>query len=248
MSPLRCNTVQEAIWERAASAGPAPLSPAMIEHLGECAACRAESLSVRELLETARALPDPEPPATIWDGFREELDRAIESRRGWRGVVGRIGSALDGRTWKVAGLAAALAFAFGLGAVTARDEAADEAALAARRASLIEGVRAELGNDARLESYVDEIEDLLVAYRAAEHGSAVETFRQSLPATQVAGPAVPRPSDRERLERQRAVREQIRSTVIDMLAGEIESESHGFDYLDRRIASIAGQQLLYFVR
>lgn len=248
MSPLRCNTVQEALWERAASAGPAPMSPAMTEHLSGCPACRGESLAVRDLLETARSLPDPEPSATIWDDFQEELDRALESDRGWRGVVRRIDGALGGRPWKAAGLAAALALAFGLGAVTARDAGPDEADLAERRASLIEGVRAELGNDARLEAYVDEIEDLLVVYRASEHGSAVETFRQSLPATQVAGPGVPAQGDRERLERQRAVREQIRTTVIDMLAGEIESESHGFDYLDRRIASIAGQQLLYFVR
>jgi hypothetical protein len=32
-----------------------------------------------------------------------------------------------------------------------------------------------------------------------------------------------------------------------MLVSEIESESHGFAYLDRRVASIAGQQLLYFI-
>ena len=31
------------------------------------------------------------------------------------------------------------------------------------------------------------------------------------------------------------------------LVTEIESESHGFAYIDRRVASIAGQQLLYFI-
>lgn len=246
MSPLRCNTIQEALWERAASAGPAPMSPAMTEHLAACPACRGESLAVRELLETARSVPDPEPPVEIWDGFEEELNRAIEGRSG--GIVRAIGDRLRDRTWRVASMAAALVLAFALGALTSRDAGTDPAEIAERRDALIAGVRAELGNDARLESYVDEIEDLMVVYRAAEHGSAVETFRQSLPATQVAGPGVPSEGDRNRLERQRAVREQIRTTVIDMLATEIESESHGFDYIDRRIASIAGQQLLYFVR
>lgn len=246
MSPLRCNTIQEALWERAASAGPAPMSPAMTEHLAACPACRGESLAVRELLETARSVPDPEPPVEIWDGFEEELNRAIEGRGG--GIVRAIEDRLRDRTWRVASMAAALVLAFALGALTSRDAGTDPAEIAERRDALIAGVRAELGNDARLESYVDEIEELMVVYRAAEHGSAVETFRQSLPATQVAGPGVPSESDRNRLERQRAVREQIRTTVIDMLATEIESESHGFDYIDRRIASIAGQQLLYFVR
>ncbi|MDX1661511.1 MAG: hypothetical protein R3326_06950 [Gemmatimonadota bacterium] len=248
MSPLRCNTVQEALWERAASAGPAPMSPATAEHLAACPACRGESLAVRELLETARSLPDPAPPADVWDGFEEELHRAIDHEHGWRSVVRSIGERLDARAWKTASMAAALALAFGLGAWTNRDAGPDAAEIAERREALIAGVKAELGNDARLESYVDEIESLMVAYRAAEHGSAVETFRQSLPATQVAGPGIPSESDRNRLERQRAVREQIRTTVIGMLATEIESESHGFDYIDRRIASIAGQQLLYFVR
>lgn len=247
MSTLRCNTVQEALWERAASAGPAPMSAGMTEHLAGCPACRGESLAVRELLETARSVPDPQPPSDIWDGFEEELRRAVDGR-GARGLVREIGERLDERVWKVASIAAAIALAFGLGAMTSRAPGSDATELAERRATLIAGVQAELGNDARLESYVDQIEDLVVAYRASEHGSAVETFRQSLPATQIAGPGVPSEGDRDRLERQRAVREQIRTTVIGMLATEIESESHGFDYIDRRIASIAGQQLLYFVR
>lgn len=248
MSPLRCNTVQEALWERAASAGPAPMSPAMTDHLAACPACRGESLAVRELLETARSVPDPEPPVDIWDGFEAELRRACEGRGGLRARVRSIADRIDRRAWQAASVAAAILMAFGLGAVTSRDAASDPAELAERRDALIAGVRAELANDARLESYVDEIEDLMVVYRAAEHGSAVETFRQSLPATQIAGPGLPNEGDRHRLEQQRAVREQIRSTVIGMLATEIESESHGLDYIDRRIASIAGQQLLYFVR
>ena len=38
----------------------------------------------------------------------------------------------------------------------------------------------------------------------------------------------------------------IGSTGAELVT-EIESESHGFAYLDRRVASIAGQQLLYFI-
>ena len=37
MSPLHCSTVREALWERAASPGPAPLSPALaVEEIGRC--------------------------------------------------------------------------------------------------------------------------------------------------------------------------------------------------------------------
>ena len=88
MSPLHCNTVQEALWERAASSGPAALSPLLADHLGSCGACQRERHAVRELLEVTRMMPDPEPPDNIWDGFEAELQRRIaraESplRRAW---------------------------------------------------------------------------------------------------------------------------------------------------------------------
>ncbi len=244
MSPLRCNTVREALWERAASAGPAALSPAFAEHLAGCGVCSAERRAVRELIDATRALPDPEVPDAIWDGFDEELGRSIARDR-----QARIAGHIAPWTRRAAGIAAVLVVGFGLGVLATRgNDRAEEEALAARRAALLADVRAALGNDARLESYVGEIEDLLVEYRANEHGDNVETFRQSLPATMVAGPGVPSEADRERLERQRAAREQLRAVVLGMLAEEVEVESRGFDYLDRRIAEIAGQQLLYFVR
>lgn len=245
MSPLRCSTIQEALWERAASAGPAPLSPALAEHIAACAACQAESRAVRDLIEIARSIPDPEPPAGVWDGFEEGVLRRIE-RGGGR--IPRIADRLKRHAWKAVGAAAVLALGFGLGAFTMRNREPDPAELAARRQVLLADLQAELRNDAHLESYLDQIEELLAAYQATEHGDAVQTFQQSLPRTMVAGPAVPSAEARERLEQQRAVREQLRSLVLGMLTGEIESESHGFAYLDRRIASIAGQQLLYFVR
>ena len=50
------------------------------------------------------------------------------------------------------------------------------------------------------------------------------------------------------MEARENLREQLRSLVLGMLVTEIESESHGFAYLDRRVAAIAGQQLLYFIQ
>lgn len=247
MSPLRCSTVTDALRERAASAGPAPMSPALADHLETCVACRAESAAVRELIGLTAALPDPPPPAEVWDGFERNLARAIA--RSERGVhAERFRRAVDGISWRTVGLAAMLALAFGLGVLSDRltDDGPREAAV--RREALLAEVQAELGNDARLEAYLDDFQDLLLAYEAAEHGDGVETFHRSLPTTMVAGPAVPGDADRQRLERQRAAREQIRSLVVGMLASEVEAESHGFGYLDRRIAAIAGQQLLYFIR
>ncbi|HUP19618.1 MAG TPA: hypothetical protein VM778_06665 [Gemmatimonadota bacterium] len=245
MSPLHCNTVQDALWERVASAGPAPLSPALGEHLAACDACRTESAAVRELLEVTRGMSDPEPPADVWDGFEEELVRRIDGADP-RSIAGAFGS----RARRVAGIAAVLAVGFGLGALSLRLAEPDVSPRvdAAERAALLADIEARLANDARLESYVSEVEDLLVAYRASEHGDRVATFRQSLPATMVAGPGLPSEADRVRLERQRALREQLRTIVLGMLASEIEAESQGFDYIDRRIAAIAGGQLLYFVR
>ena len=112
---------------------------------------------------------------------------------------------------------------------------------------MAEDIRTGLANDARLRSYFDELEDILVAYRATDQDPSMDVFRRSLPSGMVAGPAVPSEADRQRLERQRATREQLRSLVLGMLVTEIESESHGFAYIDRRVASIAGQQLLYFI-
>lgn len=248
MSPLHCNTVQDALWERAASAGPAPLSPVLAEHLATCDGCRAEGSAVRELLDVTRRLPDAPPPEHIWDGFEARLGRAIEQA----GAGGRSrwpGFGAHRWTWRAAGMAAVLVLGFGLGVVTIRLSQPDpERVVEARREALLAEIQTQLGNDARLESYLAEVEDLLVAYRAQEQGDAVATFRQSLPSGLVAGSGVPGEADRQRLERQRALREQMRTLVLGMLASEIEAESHGFEYLDRRIAAIAGQQLLYFVR
>lgn len=241
MSPLHCNTVQEALWERAATAGPVPLTPTLVDHLSTCATCQSERRAVAELIEASRALPDPGPPAEIWDGFEEEL---------WDRIHGHPLA----RAWKrwgrsAIGLAAMLVVGFGLGAVAMRIARPDpNAALTAeRQARVVETVQAELQNDARLQAYLHEMETILVAYRASDHDASMDVFRRSLPIGMVAGPGVPSEADRERLERQRATREQLRSLVLGMLVTEIESESHGFAYIDRRVASIAGQQLLYFI-
>lgn len=246
MSPLHCNTVQEAIWERAAGSGPESLSPTFVEHVTGCPACRAERRAVEELVETSRSIEDPEPPADLWDRFDDALERRLNALDARRSI---------GRAWSrwgrhVSGLAAALVLGFGIGIVAMKalgDEAPPETAV---RPDLVRSIETELENDARLESYLADIEDLLVEFQAGDHGDAVQTFRGSMdrPLNMVAGPGVPSESDRVRLERQRAAREQLRGLVLGMLAREIESESVGFGYLDRRIASIAGQQLLYFIR
>jgi hypothetical protein len=241
MSPLHCNTVQEALWERAASAGPVPLTPALADHLSTCAVCQSEKRAVAELLEHTRTLADPEAPAGIWDGFEDEL---------W----GRLRARPVARTWarwgrSAMGLAAMLVVGFGLGAVAMRIARPDGSAemTAERQARVTEIVQTELANEARLQSYLNEMESILVAYRASDRDPSMEIFRRSLPSGMVAGPGAPSEAERQRLERQRATREQLRSLVLGMLVSEIESESHGFAYLDRRVASIAGQQLLYFI-
>lgn len=241
MSPLHCNTVQEALWERAASAGPVPLSPALVDHMSTCSACQSERRAVVELLDASRALADPEPPPEIWDGFEERL---------WGEIHGRPLS----RTWSrwgrsLVGLAAMLLLGFGLGAVAMRVARpdVDRAMTAERRGQVAAMVQAELQNEARLRSYLADMENILVAYRASDHDASMDVFRRSLPSGMVAGPGLPSEAERQRLERQRATREQLRSLVLGMLVSEIESESHGFAYLDRRVASIAGQQLLYFI-
>lgn len=247
MSPLRCSTVKEAIWERAASAGPASLSPTLADHLVSCSECRAEQRAVREVLEVTRELADPEPSADIWDGFERKLREGID-RVGRIDRLGGMADSIGPRLRRWMGVAAVLAVGFGLGVIATRSEGEGPIALDSRREALLADIQAELRNDARLESYVTEIEDLLVTYRAVDHGDAVGTFQRSLPATMVAGPAIPSEGDRQRIEQQRAVREQLRSVVIEMLASEVEAESRGFDYIDRRIAAIAGQRLLFFVR
>lgn len=241
MSPLHCNTVQEALWERAAGAGPAPLSPSLVEHMATCTACQSERRAVAELLETSRTLPDPEPPSDIWDGFEERL---------WRDIHGSSVSRMWGRWGRsVAGLAAMLVLGFGLGAVAMRVARPDAKVVmtAEREGRVMEALETELQNDARLQSYLDEMESILVAYRATDHDPSMDVFRRSLPSGMVAGPGAPSEAERQRLERQRATREQLRALVLGMLVTEIESESHGFAYIDRRVASIAGQELLYFI-
>lgn len=241
MSPLHCNTVREALWERVASSGPEPLTPALAEHLASCSACQSERRAVRDLVEVSRAIVDPTPPADIWDGFDEELERRLDDEQ-------ESPLPLPGWGRKVMGLAAMLVVGFGLGVVAMRStERVQPTQAAAERDQLLAEIQAELSNDARLDTYLTEIEELLVAYHASEQGEAVRTFRESLPRTLVAGPGVPSESDRLRLEAQRATREQLRTVVIGMLTSEIESERRGFGYLNRRIAEIAGQRLLYFV-
>lgn len=241
MSPLHCNTVQEALWESAASAGPVPLSPALVDHMATCPGCQSERRAVAELLDASRAMADPEPPVDIWDDFEERLWRDIHGSpvtRAW----GRWGRSL-------VGLAAMLVLGFGLGAIVMRVARpdADLAVTAERRSHVTETLQTELQNEARLQSYLDEMETILVAYRASDHDPSMDVFRRSLPSGMVAGPGAPSEVDRQRLERQRVTREQLRSLVLGMLVTEIESESHGFAYIDRRVAAIAGQQLLYFI-
>lgn len=237
MTPLHCNTVQEALWERAASSGPAPLSPALAEHLSSCPDCQAERRAVRDLLEVSGAIVDPAPPAGIWDGFGEALDREIERTRP---TVSR----LDRWSRAALGLAATLVLGFALGAVWMRtvDRAPEAAELSPAAAPAIEEPR-----DPRMDLYLDEIESVLVAYRASEQGDLVDVFRRSVPATMLAGEGAPSEAARQRLEQQRAAREQLRTLVLAMLASEIESERSGFGYIERRIAEIAGQELLILV-
>lgn len=242
MSRLHCSTVREALWERAASAGPASLSPALAGHLAACPTCREEGAAVKDLLDLARGLPDPDPPGGIWDGFDEALGRRLAGERPW------IAKWTGTRARRAGLLAATLVVGFALGALATRGDAPDEASREAARAALIADVEAELGNDARLESYVREIEELLVAYRAEEHGDAVDTFRRSLSSGMVAGPGAPDEADRRRIERQRVLREQMRALVLGMLVDEVESERRGFALIERRIANLAGRHLLYFVR
>lgn len=241
MSPLHCSTVREALWERSAGSGPAALSPTLADHLSACTACQAEGRAVRQLIESGRAMLDPAPPPDIWDGFENDLAKRLDGLQG------------NGATWRrwgrrSMGMAAVLAVGFALGVLAMRAGGdRSRADLSGETIRPVEEIPAELANDARLEFYLDEIEDLLVTYRAADRGEALDVFRRSLPATMMAGPALPSESDRQRLEQQRATREQLRSVVLGMLASEIEAERQGFAYLDRRIAEVAGQQLLYFV-
>jgi hypothetical protein len=239
MTPLHCNTVQDALWERAASSGPAPLSAVLAEHLSSCPACQAEQRAVRDLLDVSAAIVDPAPPAGFWDGFPEALDREIE-----RPGVSR----LDRWSRVALGLAATLVVGFGLGAVWMRtlDRGPQTAELqpagTAGAPAAVEEPR-----DPRMELYLDEIESVLVAYRASEQGDLVDVFRRSVPATMLAGEGAPSEAARQRLEQQRAAREQLRTLVLAMLASEIESERSGFGYIERRIAEIAGQELLILV-
>jgi hypothetical protein len=237
MTPLHCNTVQEALWERAASSGPAPLSPALAGHLSSCTACQAEQRAVRDLLEVSGAIADPPPPEDIWAGFPEALGREITRARPRT-------ARLDPWSRAALGLAATLILGFALGAVWMRaiDRTRETAELRPEgSATVIEE------GDPRMDLYLDEIESVLVAYRASEQGDAVDVFRRSVPATMVAGEGAPSEAARQRLEQQRTAREQLRTLVLAMLASEIESERSGFGYIERRIAEIAGQELLILV-
>lgn len=194
-----------------------------------------------ELLEATRRYADPPPPEGFWEDFSDQVNERLEQPSGVLHVWRRLG-------WRVAAVAVILVLGFGLGMAAMRSVDRQRQARLAASENRLELLRAELRNEARLESYVGEIEELLVAYRATEHGDAVDVFRQSLPSAMVAGSGVPSEADRRRLEEQRVMREQLRTVVLGMLASEIEAERHGFGYLDRRIAEIAGQRFLYFVR
>jgi len=184
------------------------------------------------------SIVDPAPPADVWEGFPEALDREI--------ARARPGTArLDRWSRAALGLAATLVLGFALGAVWMRaiDPASPNAGLPpGSAATVIQEPR-----DPRMDLYLDEIESVLVAYRASEQGDAVDVFRRSVPATMLAGEGAPSEAARQRLEQQRAAREQLRTLVLAMLASEIESERTGFGYIERRIAEIAGQELLILV-
>jgi hypothetical protein len=214
------------------------LSPALAEHLSSCPACQAEQRAVRDLLEVSAAIVDPAPPADVWEGFPEALDREI--------ARARPGTArLDRWSRAALGLAATLVLGFALGAVWMRaiDPASPTAGLPPGSAATV----FQEPRDPRMDLYLDEIESVLVAYRASEQGDAVDVFRRSVPATMLAGEGAPSEAARQRLEQQRAAREQLRTLVLAMLASEIESERTGFGYIERRIAEIAGQELLILV-
>jgi hypothetical protein len=214
------------------------LSPALAEHLSSCPACQAEQRAVRDLLEVSAAIVDPAPSADVWEGFPEALDREI--------ARARPGTArLDRWSRAALGLAATLVLGFALGAVWMRaiDPASPTAGLPPGSAATV----FQEPRDPRMDLYLDEIESVLVAYRASEQGDAVDVFRRSVPATMLAGEGAPSEAARQRLEQQRAAREQLRTLVLAMLASEIESERTGFGYIERRIAEIAGQELLILV-
>ena len=228
MSPLKCHTVQEAIWERAASAGPSSLSPALADHLATCPGCQSESRAVGELLTVARSIADPEPPADLWDGFDEELDRRIAGARlAPAGAWDRWGR----RATAMAAMLV-LGIAIGIGATRVGGPSpADRAA--ADRAALV----ATLADDARLEAYLAQVETHLDDARD----------REPLPAGLVAGPGAPSAEAAQRTRRAEAERERLRALLLATLVAELEAETHGFAYLDRRIADLAGEHYLYFV-
>lgn len=241
MSPLRCSTARDALWERAASAGPAPLSPALGDHLAACPACQAEARAVGDLLAVSRALPDPAPPADLWDDFDRRLDRRIAGSawvRTWRLLDGRPGW---GR--RVAGIAALLALGFAFGALVTGGalRSADRVAAIERREARVAALQAELTTEARLDAYFARMEALLA------QAPATSARTTSTPSGLLAGPGLVPAADQRQLEQQRIERDRLRALVAVMLADEAESDSRGFAYLDRRIAAIAGQQLLYFV-
>jgi hypothetical protein len=227
MSPLKCHTVHEAIWERAASAGPAPLTPALAEHLTSCGACQAEGRAVADLLEVARTHPTPPPPVDIWEGFDEELHRQLSA-------AGRAPTAWQRYGRRITSMAAVLVVGFALGLAAARLGGSSEG----RRAAADRAARlAELAEDAQLEAYLLQVEERLAADRAGG----------PLPQGLVAGPGVPSAEAGERMARAAVERERLRMLLLAALAVELEAESRGFGYLDRRIATLAGQHFLYLV-
>lgn len=222
MSPLTCHTVHEALWERAGSAGPTPLSPVLADHLASCPVCQAEGRAVGELLATTRALPDPAPPAGFWNGFDESLARRIA--QGDHPIV------LAWRRWggRVTKVAAILVVGVGLGFAAARMTDGGTEERAAREQDLARS----LAVDVRIESALAEVEERLAASAASG---------------MVAGSATPSAENAAQLEELRAEREELRRLLTRVVAAEREAETRGFGYLDRRIADIAGQPLLDFI-
>lgn len=49
-------------------------------HLEYCVACRKRADELKDILQAARHLPAPEPSSLFWQGFKTDLDRALNER------------------------------------------------------------------------------------------------------------------------------------------------------------------------